>query len=494
MQQSSLYLILVSGVAAAVLFLIHYRNFGKLYKTSSQDSITSFFELRNLLSTKMYIFARVVIGLTVAGCFFFLCTSSPHFREILQNLIINRLDISANKDIFDGIPEYLSPLIVIIGGSVFYTPLIHRLFYRISRIVLLVARFQEQADEAVIDTALELIRRHGDARKAEDYLEATWSLDALPLPEELVDQTEKSRLAYKVLFLAVNEGKTMKYGLKTAIQIIATPPLEPMNQPQPLPTKDLLLVLATAITFATACTIYTMVVPKLSVPMSLLLTPLATDNFKILWPTDEITILESTLAFTLTVLIPLSVGTKFYSQRRNSLPPVHKESLLQSFGIVFALQVSYAIACAYIFTANAVWNDTTGHADLTQFKYLAQNMAIALAAPFGLAAAIYCKSRRFSHKWCYILISLTVGGVWMLKDLCFQLTKDTPGMDSYFLHEILLGLYLMAAYLLSIMFMHDTSLTDIGTPSDTSPLLDGTSQNPRLSNPQDNPKSAIEPN
>lgn len=444
----------ISFVAGLIILLLQVNLLKKRPLLKLADRPSSFLELDALVSERRFRTIAGLIACPISVLVFLLAAEASPFVEQAKAFLIPYLaDLAGDKykaaatDLMRAIPDYLSPLFVLMAAALSFAPYVRKPLEMVRNFIVPATGIESRADKAGLEAARLALKRFGD-REAEEKLEDQFGVDA-PLPPELIHSDDETKLAYQILFFS--SEYTPKIGLERAIaQTLGRIRVyETVSVDNPIPSgASTVLVGAALVVYLALCIAYVLLVP-LAAPW-FRAGPANGGFFFVEWPLAQfrgilaLTLAQQTLAF----VVPFALGMWLYPSRRHQFGG---ETVLQSFAVVFGILFLFASLVNFLFDALFVARRSIGELshDLISFedvKIWADVFIPAIVPAMALAIWIWCKD--FRTRWLsYAILCLASA---MLLNVCQLAYECVSGeIRGYFWHQSVLGFFLMLSFFLS---------------------------------------------
>jgi hypothetical protein len=438
----------IAAISSGVILLVAMNFFQSRPRKKISDSPASFFELSDLISTANLRGLALFFSAPFALLFFVIAMVSSNFVDLGREFLIT--DIlslvpealrSVLQSLLEATPRYLSPLFVLVGALALFAPYIRAPFEWFKNLVIAATGIDARADDASLRAA-EAALASNSADAIESSLEGRFGGRA-PLPEELAHASDKTRIAYQVLYFSRED--TRLNGLGTSINgTLGALALNKLS----IATIRLSLgrVTAALVFYVALCLIWVFIAP-LAAP-SLEQSLIAKFIVPFEWPLPKyrrelaLALSEHTLSF----IIPLAFGIYMYPARRAQLGGV--ETPFQTFAVVFSIQLIASIVVNFVYDLIAILLRESGEftgvlLSLGDVKIWA-DVFIPAFAP-GLALAIWILCRDWKVRWLTYAVVCVAGAVSLsVCQLTYECISGTP--RGYYVHELMLGAFLTLAY------------------------------------------------
>jgi len=449
----------VAAMSSAVILLVTMNFFQSRPEGKDPNSPASFLELNELISGKNLRGLALFFSAPFALLFLVVAIESATFvevgREYLITNLVSMISDTNNKDalkaLLEGIPSYLSPLFVLVATLALFAPYIRAPFEWFRNLVITATGIDARADSASLDAA-EAALVANTAEVVQRSLESLFGSRA-PLPIELTHASDKTRIAYQILYFSRDDTK--EDGLEVAINNT----LRKINVKESLEIEKIRFspsrLTAALIFYIVLCLIWIFFAP-LAAP-SLEHGVIARMFVPFEWPLPEfrrnlaLSISEHTLSF----IIPLAFGMYMYPARRAQL--ARTETAFQTFAVVFSIQLICSVVVNFLFDLIAVLLRVSGEfagvlISFGEVKIWADVFVPSLAPGFALAIWILC--RNWKVRWLtYGVVCFAGAASFSLCQFAYECISGT--MRGYYWHEMLLGAFLTLAYFFAASIARD---------------------------------------
>jgi hypothetical protein len=444
----------VAAFCSAAIFAVTMSFFGSRPKQQNPDSVASFFELDELISRKNLWGLTLFFSAPFALLFFVVSVVSPAFVDLGRKFLIdNILSLvsdtikNAAEPVLNGIPNYLSPLFILIATSVLFAPYVRSPFEWFRNLVIAATGIDARAEDSGSRAAEEAL-----SAKTETQIQ---SILPVNVPTTLTDVT--NRVAYIILHKSIVD--TRLYGLQKAI----TNTLNLLDAKKEIEVRSIRLsparIVAALVFYFVLSLIWVLIVPLAATPLK--------DSFvaaffgPIEWPLPEfredlvLSISRHTLAF----IVPLAFGMYLYPARREQFEErkARTETAYQTFFVVFSIQFIASVAVNFLFDVIDILlrlsNRYDGvHISLYDVKIWADVVIPALAPGFALAVWILCRSWNV-RLLTYIAVCVAGAVSFSLCQLSYECISGK--ILGYYWHELFLGAFMTLAYFFAASIAQD---------------------------------------
>ncbi|NKL04416.1 hypothetical protein [Rhizobium leguminosarum] len=405
-------------------------------------------------------------GIAPATLFFVVSYSTDQIMPVLfsyiktnatQYLVADKQE--ALNELLNGISPNVYPLLVLIGGLVFFAPVLRKPFVWMAQLFLRVAGTRARTDGLAREAAHKIIKQHSNNN---DIIERSINENVcvIPLPQEFLSAPYRDQLAYKLLYIrdanfhdSRPQVSFKEIGRELGVSITFDDGGDIRPNIYFVPALLFYIVL---------CFMYTLFIPKAYV-----FTHWGITRFiqPILWPEPSVNGINSDLALsivksTFSFVGPLAIGFYLFSIRRTTFlrePVINTFSVIASFQFLIAVSVNTAFALLYIVFWKAGLRGGSPPSLFNVTTWL-EIIMYSLTPVAALGAALFMSTRKASAIKYVSVLCFVSAFAFYFSQLSYEYYRQPVG---YYWHQFVMGLFLAVSYVLAALLVRDASLVFI---------------------------------
>jgi hypothetical protein len=445
--------IIVSLISFLIIFFLQYRNFTTRRPPRDASVPSTFFDLSGLVRPASLRTLGVIFSLPFAALFFIISIDSKPLTKSAHDFLVGHLLTYLNPQLqqkgiefFQSIPEYLSPLFVLVVTMMLFAPYLNKPLDWFSNLVFYVLSIDGRSSRIAMDAA-ESVLKQTNLANARALLEKVFG-QSPPLPPELASQPDQTQLAYQLLYFS--QPATQTEGLEVAIN--GTIGKMQLNKHPVDPYKPNIYPYFTAaiVFYSALCILYIILTPLLEPWITE--STLVTSFFgQITWPDRDhlgilaVDVIQASCAY----VMPLAIGMNMFAMRRREW--AKEETLLQTyimvFQVVFLLAIFAKIVIAFFFVLRNASGEASGQISLFETKVLVEIFLAALAPCAALLAWCVLGGERINAWLATVVLCVSSAVSLYLCQLAYE--SISTSWSGYYWHQMVLGTFVTASYLIA---------------------------------------------
>ncbi|WP_417667101.1 hypothetical protein [Roseibium sp.] len=450
-----------SLVCGAVVYFISRDFFSSSSKTSVPESVSSHFRIDDLIASRNAHLLSIAVAVP-AVVFFVANMFSSQFVDLSVDALFHYAFSSIQDENLRGmvtaaaakLSPVLNPLAFLVLVLVLFSAVLRSPSRWLCRVVLRGVGLNKSVDNAVHEAALSALDANTRAQ-IQKTLEQKYKI-TLPLPEELADADEITRVAY--FFVYLKKRFYSEQTLEKAVQNIAshlTRSSEIEFEPEVAQERNALVYLFTAVVFYLVLqAIHILSVPFLggvfanNQAIALFMQPFD-------WPQpnieDQFVLLLEIIHRTFTVIFPFALGLQLYRYRRSGFGDEGEFlSLAVVISIVLPISLILNVMFMLVWSANRVTDVySQAYVGFDQIKTYVYIFMFSLTSVFALASCVVFGRILKGNFSMALLTGVIVGGAMMVAQYLFELTSVSNNggqWTGYYWYQFILGGYLTLSY------------------------------------------------